>query len=330
MKKELQEELEELYQAYLNPPSNIWKEAKKQYYGYMNKENSLETLYNRKCVLEKHTKQWDDRPIETISYNDVLGLITTLESNKHEVLKYIKQVFNLQVDMRTIPSNPASKITFPKKTDRKLQAMTVGEITKLLTYMKEVDHSWFSIFYVTYQFGLRHGEALGIKFSDIDWERNHLFIQRAWKKKEKIWGPPKNGTSRFVPMNSQVREYLLKLYKGKHEDEFILPRIKKWEGGKGAEVLKEIQRHIGIKLTNYHSLRASFITHLLRKGQDIISVQEMVGHKELKTTMGYIRLDGSDLQGCTDKIEMDINIFDDSEQIQENVISFPTTKKSSN
>lgn len=327
VKKELQEELEELYKAYLNPPSNTWREAKKQYYEYMNRGNTLETLYNRRCVLEKHTKQWDDKPIQSISYEDTLKLITTLESNRYEVLKYIKQVFSLQVDMRTIPSNPASKITLPKNSDRNLQAMTIKEITKLLTYMKEIDHSWFSIFYITYQFGLRHGEALGVKFSDIDWDRNHLFIQRAWKKKKKAWGPPKNGTSRIVPMNPQVRNYLLELYKVQNKDDFILPRINEWKNGKGAEVLKEIQKHIGIKLTNFHSIRASFITHLLRKGQDIISVQKMVGHKELKTTMGYIRLDGSDLQGCTDKLEMDVNLFDDFEQSQDNIINFPPIRK---
>ena len=72
-------------------------------------------------------------------------------------------------------------------------------------------------------------------------------------------------------------------------------------------MLQAVQKALDIKLTNYHSLRASFITHLLRSGVNVVSVQAMVGHQELSTTQRYIRLDGSDLTGLTKTLEVDFD-----------------------
>ena len=75
--------------------------------------------------------------------------------------------------------------------------------------------------------------------------------------------------------------------------------------GGATKVLQAVQKELSIKLTNYHSMRATFITHLPRSGMDIISVQAMVGHRELSTTQRYIRLDATDLQGATGALEID-------------------------
>ena len=76
--------------------------------------------------------------------------------------------------------------------------------------------------------------------------------------------------------------------------------------GGATKVLQGIQKELEIKLTNYHSLRSSFITHLLRNGMDVIRVQAMVGHRELSTTQRYIRLDATDLEGATETIEVNM------------------------
>ena len=68
--------------------------------------------------------------------------------------------------------------------------------------------------------------------------------------------------------------------------------------------LQKIQTELGIKHTNYHSLRASCITYLLLDGMSVVKVQVLVGHAELSTIQRYIRLSGSDLSGVTDNLSI--------------------------
>lgn len=178
------------------------------------------------------------------------------------------------------------------------------KVIEVLNYSKEMDYDWFLIFGITYMLGLRSSEAVALEFDDIDWSREHVVISKSWCKKSKGFVPPKNGKMRIIPINSELKTILKEEYLKSEKKGFVLPRIQSWMNGGATKVLQRIQKKLGIKLTNYHSLRASFITHLLRDGMDIITVQAMVGHSELKTTQRYIRLDGTDLKGATNTLSL--------------------------
>ena len=98
----------------------------------------------------------------------------------------------------------------------------------------------------------------------------------------------------------------LKLERG--NEKTVLPQLKAWKHGEAAQELKSFQRDIGIKETDFKSLRASFITHLLLAGVPPTIVKEIVGHADLKTTNDhYVRLSGSDLKGATNPIDIDLS-----------------------
>lgn len=292
----------------------LWENALNDYFQKAKDEYRVNTYYSRKAVLKAHTGKFMSVVLKDMNYDFWKKCFDEMEvsvSHKKEILKFVKQVLDLQLLRETINVNPAKflKIHIDKNAKEKansLSAMTQDEIRSLLNYLSEMGHEWYPIFYITYQLGLRSSEAQALEFSDIDWTKNQIVIQKSWCKYKNNFVPPKNGTSRIVPMNAELKMFLKNEFYFPSQRGFVLPRNKKWMGGRATEVLQEIQKHLGIKCTNYHSLRASFITHLLRSGKDIISVQAMVGHRELKTTQRYIRLDATDLIGATKSLELGI------------------------
>lgn len=316
LEKELKATLKDVKKAAkLSAAHYTWKTAVDDYLIEAERRLSLTTLYNRQTALRAHTTCWDNRVIGDISRKEVIDLIEKLNctlANKRMQLKYINQVFVNTLAMRKIPMNPASglKLSHNKGVDRKansLSAMTRDEVQALLLFFKEFSPKWYSIFFITYQLGLRSSEAVALQFSDIDFKTGRVVVSKSWCKLRKDTVPPKNGTSRVIMVNSQTLAFLKELrLKSKSEHEWVLPRIGQWLKGGATKVIQQAQDQLGIKRTNYHSLRASFITHLLLAGESTIRVQAMVGHSDLKTTMRYIRLSGSDLSGATDALELDL------------------------
>ena len=261
--------------------------------------------------------------LHEIAKSDVKKLIDSIDcsiSHKKEVLKYIRQVFDIAIDNRKSSFNPTKNIKLhgdknQKDKANKLGAMTKKEVAAVLLYMEDIDHSWYDIFAVTYLLGLRSSEAVALEFQDIDWSTNQIVISKSWCKKKKGFVPPKNGTSRRIPINNELKTILKRLSLASGGSGFILPRVKSWINGGATKVLNKIQSELGIQNTNYHSLRASFITHLLLDGMSVVKVQVLVGHAELSTTQRYIRPSGSDLLGVTDSLSIKSNNHDSLGQV---------------
>src|SRR6185437_764971 len=115
--------------------------------------------------------------------------------------------------------------------------------------------------------------------------------------------PTKTQKIRVVPISDDLVKYLkeLKLSR-KAESEFVLPHIVEWENGEQAQVLREFCTAIGITPVKFHDLRATFITNLLSRGVPLARVMAIVGHSQLKTTNGYLRKAGVDVQGATEAL----------------------------
>lgn len=289
-----------------------WKKALAEYSDFSEENHRLSTFYNRMKVLEAHTVKLNDIELIDLDKKTIKELVESADcsiGHKREVLKYIRQVLELAIDNRRISANPARNIkihgdkAFREKANV-LTAMTQAETGLLLNHAKEINHEWYPIFFVTYQLGLRSSEAAALEFEDIHWEKRHVVISKSWCKHKKGFVPPKNGTSRIVPMNSQLKLFLKELSMKSNGKGFVLPRLNSWLNGGATRILQSLQKELGIKPTNYHSLRASFITHLLRNGMSVVQVQAMVGHRELSTTQRYIRLDATDLQEATASLEI--------------------------
>ncbi len=204
-----------------------------------------------------------------------------------------------------------------KKPKRLPVVMTRNEVTLLLNEMNGVNGLMASVLYGC---GLRLKECLRLRIKDIDFERGQVIVREGKGNKDRVTMLPErlncslsaqidnvenqhridlaNGHGRVDLPNALSRKYpnadkellwqyvfpsknIIKSRAGKmirtHVHEDNLPKA-----------VKRAASRAGIrKRVSCHVFRHSFATHLLEAGYDIRIVQELLGHKDLSTTMIY-------------------------------------------
>jgi integron integrase len=172
-----------------------------------------------------------------------------------------------------------------------------------------------------YGSGLRLSECLRLRVHDIDFERNELTVRNGKGAKDRVTMLP---ASLKVPLRSQLDaarrihrcdldegwgrvvmpEALDRKYPNASAEwgwQWVFPQRKRWKntrtGEQGRHHIHEtvLQRAVKgavrradiAKRVGCHTLRHSFATHLLESGYDIRTIQELLGHKDVRTTMIY-------------------------------------------
>jgi site-specific recombinase XerD len=288
-----------------------WLDAVGAYSEWKNKKVAYSTLASAKGVLTLHTSSWNERAIDSFTTLEIENMIEVAyddesSESKRKLLGYIKDVFKRQIQIGNLKVNPCSDISYSKNAEKELIAMSRPEILHLLQEANKQNHPWCSIWRVVYELGLRSGEGLALKWTDIDFNSKRVSINKSYCSKSKRIGPTKNRKTRTLVMNEHLSNFLKELKLASGDKDFVLPQLTEWKRGEAAKILRAFQRDLKIRETNFHSLRASFITHLLLHGVPITKVQGMVGHSDLKTTQRYVRLIASDLDGATDSLAIDL------------------------
>jgi integrase len=291
----------------------LWGQALEKYLQQAGQQLSPKTYEDVQTSLRHHTQGWENLSLAGIATPDIHALFQgTLRdcerATRKKVIGYISRVFKHYVEMGRIHYNPATGVKFHTKAkgQEKLIAMNREEIVLLLEKAKEFDHGWYPNWLLAYQTGMRSGELYALEWRQVDFKNKLITVDKSFNKHNPE-APTKNRETRVVAINNATLNELRRLKLTEQgSDRYVLKRNKEWEHGKASKIIKSFQEDLGIRKTNFHSLRASFITHLLLEGVPVTKVQKMVGHGELKTTERYVRLCGSDIKGATSAIDMEI------------------------
>ena len=177
---------------------------------------------------------------------------------------------------------------------------------------------------ILYGSGLRLMEALCLRIKDVDFEKNSIVVRDGKGGKDRITMLPESlkaslqshlrsvyglhqkdlseGWGRVELPNALARKYVNAAKEWGWQ--WIFPQQHRWRNRKSGEQgryhidASQIQKAMraavqaaGIhKPAKCHTLRHSFATHLLERGYDIRTIQELLGHSDVKTTMIYIHV----------------------------------------
>ena len=202
----------------------------------------------------------------------------TLHSRINAMKFYYEQVLGREKFFWEIP-RPKKHSILPKVISKERMATLINSIENL-------KHK--TIIMLTYACGLRVSEVVSLKIKHIDGQRKMLFIERGKGKKDRV-------ISLSPHMLIMLREYYKQykptdyLFEGQSKNEHLTARSIQ-------NVLQKAKQKAGITQDgSMHMLRHSFATHLLDKGIDVVFIQKLLGHNNIKTTLGYLHVTNKDL-----------------------------------
>lgn len=205
-----------------------------------------------------------------------------------------------------------------RKSDHLPVVMTRDEVRSVLSELQ--GESWLMAS-LLYGSGLRVGECLKLRVQDLDFERGEVVVRSAKGNKDRVTmlssgleGPLREQLSRSRAIHEKDIEQgwgrvvlpaaLDRKYPNAASEwkwQWVFPQKRRWHnrqtGEQGrhhtdetplqSEVRQAVRRPGLAKHVTPHTFRHSFATHLLESGYDIRTIQELLGHKSVTTTMIY-------------------------------------------
>ncbi|MGE0632381.1 MAG: tyrosine-type recombinase/integrase [Pseudobdellovibrionaceae bacterium] len=280
-------------------------------------EYRTSTYFNYKHCLNKWFDPiWNEKFLDEIKPSDVHKAIfenaaKVSSYTQRGLLKIVKRVFNLAIAEGIINRNPAVGIRV-RCADANQGVLNRNEIEILLREARKCEHRFFPHWTLALLTGMRSGELYSLRWTDVDLVTGKINISKAWTRYNGE-GPTKTAKNRIYPISNECRKFLGELQVNYSQDsEYVLPRLWEWDQGDQAKVLKSFCQEIGITPIRFHDLRATFITQMLNNGVPLSKVMAIVGHSSLKTTQGYLRLSGKDIEGATEDLNIQVPQIEES------------------
>lgn len=204
------------------------------------------------------------------------------------------------VNWDLLKTNPCHDIILPKKTKEEIRILSPEELQVFCSRLDEVSKDTKVLFEFAIFCGLRRGEIMGIKESDIT-KKNVIIIERARYKDgddvyEKTVKTPAGNRMCYLPkfvandirrlMNEHKKDKLrlAGLYEG---SEYLLHNAR---GGafipnEANSRLTKYMKKIGLEPINFHALRHTYASICIANGNDPATVSSRLGHSDITTTL---------------------------------------------
>jgi integrase len=202
-------------------------------------------------------------------------------------LNCLKAMLNRAVAWGYLRTNTLKGMKVLKEPPGRLRYLTVEEKDRLLEACA-VSPSLRPIVELAIHTGMHRGEILGLYWRDIDLRRRTITLHQT-----------KNNERRVIPINARVATILKAL--PRHLDTDAL-----FSGINGNMVTMAFRRacqRAGILDCRFHDLRHTFGSHLAMEGFNLRTIQQLLGHRDLRMTTRYAHLSAEHLQQAVNRLD---------------------------
>jgi integrase len=173
-----------------------------------------------------------------------------------------------------------------KVPEAEFDFLTFDEADRLVAATEE--DGWRTMIVVGLKAGLRQGELLALRWSDVDLVAGRLVVRRSvWRG---ILGPPKGGRSREVALSPEAVRSLKAHRHLRGELVFCTDGGRMFTKNECKHPLWRACKRAGLRRIGWHVLRHTFASHLVMRGAPLKAVQELLGHATIEMTMRYAHL----------------------------------------
>ena len=206
------------------------------------------------------------------------GLAPKTVRNIHQM---ICSAYNLAMEQKLVNKNPTQGCALPKVEHREMQTLTADQLSSF--FQEARDSGVYELYYLDLATGLRRGELLGLKWTDVDLDRGVLKIQRAISRQngKVVEAPLKTKNAyRTLPLSADAISVLMQQRRKTGNSEWVFPSP---TGGPMSpdsvlHMLQRVLKRAGLPRIRFHDLRHTFATMALQNGVDVKTVSSMLGH----------------------------------------------------
>jgi len=200
-------------------------------------------------------------------------------SSVNRELQFLKHVFNVAIADGQADVNPVKRVKLFKENNRRMRFLSEDEEKALLKAMPE-EHRPLVV--VALHAGLRRENQFHMRWEHVDFATGWITVPRS-----------KSGEAYRVRMNDTLRETLRAL-PSRMKGRWVFPSAT-GETPLDAQnfynrVFLSALKAAKIEGVTWHTLRHTFASRLAMAGVDLTTVKELMGHKDITTTMRYAHL----------------------------------------
>lgn len=247
-----------------------------------------------------------ERKITEVSSPDISALLLDMQAKGKSHATVIKVYTILSLLFKaaymddTIDRNPMDKVQRPRPRkdeakDKEVESFSAEEIRKILTCLEDEPLKWRAFVRLLVDTGIRRGEACGLQWRYVDFDRNEITIAKnlCYTPQKGVYeDTPKSGRTRVLNVDPAVMALLRDLRHEQADRDALSPYVFTQEGSSEpmhpqspTRYFSRFGKRYGIDGFHPHKLRHSYASLAIINGADVASVSQNLGHADTAVTL---------------------------------------------